>query len=127
MAPWHDEQGSSTIEVVLLMGLALLLVLGFANLSVNMLIKGVAHSAVDQGVRAGARQDADSVPACETRAGQVLGNVLAGPAGATATVSCSTDGDVVTAVVHLHLAPWIPLMSTFNIDVTGQARKEGIR
>lgn len=124
MNPGRDEQGSSTIEVVLLMGLALLLVLGFANLSVNMLIKGVAHSAVDQGVRAGARQDVDSVPTCEDRARQVMANVLSGPAGVGATLACSDDGELVRATVSITLPSWLPLVRDMDIDVTGQARKE---
>lgn len=123
----RSDRGSAVIETVFLMCLALLLVVAFANLIVDVLIKGVAHSAVDQGVRAGARQDADSVSACETRAHQVLSNILAGPAGAGATVSCSTDGDTVVAVVHLALSAWLPLVRDSVVDVTGKARKEGVR
>lgn len=112
------------IEFVLLMGLGLFLVVGFANLAVNGFVKGVAHSAVDQGARAGARQDVDSVPACEARVQQVLGNLSAANG---ATMSCSTDGEVVTAVVSLRLESWVPIMGDTDVDVTGQARKEGLR
>lgn len=113
------------IEGLLIMGLSLIVLLGFANLVVDGFIKGIAHSAVDQGVRAGARADVDSVPACENRARQVLGNILSGPAGAGATLNCGENGEVVVAELHLALPSWSPLFPTANVTVTARARKEG--
>lgn len=120
----RGEQGSVIIESLVVMGMALLLVVAFANLTVNMIVKGVAHSAVDQGVRAGARQDVDSAAVCEARAAQVMANILSGPVAAGASLSCSDDGDVVRAVLSLSLPSWVPIVSDMNVDVTGQARKE---
>lgn len=120
----HDERGSTVIEVMLLMGLTLFMVVGFANLAVDGLIKGIAHSAADQGVRAGVRIDADSVRACEDRARQVMSNVLAGPAGSSVTLSCSDDGEVVLSRIEFTLPAWLPVYRDSKVTVVGEARKE---
>lgn len=106
------------------MGLTLVIVVAFANLAVDGLVKGIAHSAADQGVRAGVRLDADSVPACEARARQVMSNVLAGPAGSGVTLSCSDDGEVVLSRIDFTLPAWLPLYRDARVTVVGQARKE---
>lgn len=120
----RDEQGSVVIETVFLMGFTLLLLLAFANLAFDGLVKGIVHSAADQGVRAGARQDVDSARMCEARARQVMGNVLAGPAGRSATLSCGERGGVVTSQIHIILPAWVPMFRASDVTVTAQARKE---
>jgi hypothetical protein len=111
------------VEFMLCMGLGLILFVAFANLAVDTVLQGVAHSAVDQGVRAGARVDVDSVSTCEARARQVLDN-FPGPASTGASLSCGDDGDVVTAHITMSLPSWVPMVSASTVDVTGQARKE---
>lgn len=123
----RGEQGAGVIGVIPLMALSLFLLVGFLNLAVDGVVMMASHSAVDQGVRAGARQDAAAESACEDRARQVLANVLSGPAGSGAVVSCASDGETVTGRVHLELPAWIPLMGDATVDVTGQARREGLR
>lgn len=119
-----NEDGSYTVEALLVLGIITLTVLLVANLGVWAYAKGVGHSAVDQGVRVGSRVDVDTVAVCEERVRRVLGSLLDGPMGDGAEVSCATDGELVTARVHLVLPAWLPPMTDSSYTAVGLARKE---
>lgn len=120
----RGERGSAVLEFAFYGGLTLLFLMQLANLVVWRVTQGAMHSAVDQGARAGARFDVDGAPTCEERIAQVLANVLAGPAGAGASYSCSDDGELVRAEVRVVLHAWLPPLTDRDKTVTGQARKE---
>ncbi len=119
----RDERGTILVEFMLVMGLGMILFVAFANLAVDSVLKGIAHSAVDQGVRAGARVDVDSTSTCESRVRQVMNN-FPGEASTGASLSCGDDGDVVTARITMSLPSFVPMVGPANVDVTGRARKE---
>lgn len=109
------------------MGISLMVLVMVFNLGTFVIEKGLAHSAVDQGVRAGAREDVDAIDACDERARQVLGNLLTGPLGDGSAVSCDADAEQVTATIHLPLRWWLPGLPDGAVDVSAFARREGVR
>ncbi len=105
------------------MGVSLLVLVQVFNLGAWVLVKTVAHSAVDQGVRAGARVDVDPVAACEARASSVLGGALE---VAGATMSCGADAEEVTATAFVPLRSWLPGLPDSSTEVSALARRERV-
>jgi hypothetical protein len=118
-----DEAGSTAIEISMVLGLTLFFLLVVANLIVDLYGMGAVHTAVDEGARAGARANVDSVQACDTRAREVLRNLLGGRMGNGVTLTCAESAGVVEAHADASFPAWVGFPD-MSFSVRGQALKE---
>gem|GEM_PF-3583134 len=123
------DDGMTTIEYVAATALSLLLIVMLVNVVLVLYARGVVHSALDEGVRAGAPSRlsaAASVAACDAKAHEVLHGLLSGPLGAKIRVQCALGGDgVVRAHAVAEFDPWIPgTMPTWTFEPRASARKD---
>ena len=107
----------------MVLGFTLFFFIVVANLVVDLYGKGAVHTAVDEAVRAGARADVDSVAACDSKAREVLGNLLGGPMGDGVTLTCSESGGLVEAHAEVSFPAWLGFPDV-DFTVRGQALKE---
>lgn len=89
------------VEAILVLVAAFGVVVLIAAQILRGYVDGVAHSAADQGARAGSRIGVDSVAACEVRAAAALANLAP---GAPRRITCSEVDGVVFAHVELDAA-----------------------
>lgn len=101
------ESGLTTIQYVATAGLSLVLLVLVANLLVDLYARGVVRDALDEGARA-AVVPGTSVETCETRARQVLDDLLRGPVGDGIAIECTIDGAFVVARARGSLPSWLP-------------------
>jgi hypothetical protein len=120
----QGDRGATTIALLIGTAIVLVLVTAVINVIVFQYGKGVTRAALDEGVRNGARFDRDSVAACETRATEVLGDLLGGSLGNGVSVSCSDDGDRVTATAAVHFDGWFGAVTDYDATLTASAAKE---
>lgn len=99
-----------------------LLLVMLTNLVLVQYGRGLVRAAVDEGVRAGARFDADPVGACEERAKSVLDGI--GKLGSDITITCQPAGDQVQATANAKFEGWLPVVPTFEENATAISRKE---
>jgi hypothetical protein len=71
------EDGMTTVQYVAATAFSLIVFVMMANFIVFLYARGVVRAAVDEGARAGGRFGASSAE-CESRARDVLGDLLAG-------------------------------------------------
>lgn len=112
------------MQLLLCVGLTLVMVVWVANLAIDLYGRGVVRSAMDEGARAGSRVDADSVAACEDRAGEVLSNLLGGIMGDGVKVSCSETDGVVRSRAEVTFASWLPPVPDCTFHASGAFLKE---
>ena len=104
-------------------GVVLVVVVGIMQVIVFQYGKGTVRSALDEAARAGARSTS-SVAACEARAANVLGDLLAGTMGDGVNVTCSDDGDRVLATANVHFEGWFGPLTAYDAVITAAAAKE---
>ena len=113
------EDGMTTVQYVAATAFSLIVFVMMANFIVFLYARGVVRAAVDEGVRAGSRFGATTAE-CESRAHDVLGDLLAGRVGRDVQVKCeSPNEDVMRAKVHVTLRGWLPGVVpdwTFTLD-----------
>jgi hypothetical protein len=113
------EDGMTTVQYVAATGFSLIVFVMLANFIVFLYARGVVRASVDEGARAGSRFGATTAE-CESRARDVLGDLLAGGLGSDVRVQCeSPDADVMRAKVHVSLHGWLPGLVpdwTFTLD-----------
>jgi hypothetical protein len=112
------EEGMTTVQYVAATALSLIAFVMMANFIVFLYARGVVRAAVDEGARAGSRFGATTAE-CDSRARDVLGDLLAGPLGSEVTVRCESNGEEMHASVHVTLRGWLPALVpdwTFSLD-----------
>jgi hypothetical protein len=113
------EEGMTTVQYVAATAFTLIVFVMMANFIVFLYARGVVRAAVDEGARAGSRFGATTTE-CDSRARDVLGDLLAGRLGSDVHVKCeSTSEDEMHAIVHATLHGWLPGVVpdwTFTLD-----------
>ena len=108
----------TTVQYAAATALSLIVFVMLANFIVFLYARGVVRAAVDEGARAGSRFGA-STTECDSRARDVLGDLLAGRLGSDVTVRCGGNDDEMHASVHVTLHGWLPVLVpdwTFTLD-----------
>ena len=105
-----DDRGDSfvvTLAAVLLLLVAFLMA---TNLIVDEYGRGVVRTAVDEGAQAGAVAGSPepAVAACQAKEDEVMSGLLAGTFGRQVHLSCSVQGQLVTASAEGELPGWLP-------------------
>jgi hypothetical protein len=113
------EEGMTTVQYVAATAFSLIVFVMMANFIVFLYARGVIRAAVDEGARAGSRFGA-TTNECDSRARDVLGDLLAGRLGNDVRIRCeSTSEDEMHATVHVTLHGWLPGLVpdwTFTLD-----------
>lgn len=116
----------TTAQYVAATAFSLLAFVMLANFIVFLYARGVVRAAVDEGVRSGGRLDA-TVSDCETRATDVVDDLLAGGLGNGIRVTCRVerDPDIVRARADVVLQGWLPgLVPDWSFTLEAQSVKE---
>jgi hypothetical protein len=113
------EDGMTTVQYVAATAFSLIVFVMLANFIVYLYARGVVRASVDEGARAGSRFGATTAE-CESRARDVLGDLLAGGLGRDVRVHCvSPNEEEMHATVHVTLHGWLPVLVpdwTFTLD-----------
>jgi hypothetical protein len=113
------EDGMTTVQYVAATAFSLIVLVMLTNFIVFLYARGVVRASVDEGARAGSRFGATTAD-CESRARDVLGDLLAGALGRDVRVRCeSPNEDEMHATVHVTLRGWLPGLVpdwTFTLD-----------
>jgi hypothetical protein len=109
----------TTVQYVAATAFSLIVFVMMANFIVFLYARGVVRAAVDEGARAGGRFGA-TTGECESRARDVLGDLLAGRLGRDVSVRCeSANESEMHATVRVTLHGWLPGLVpdwTFALD-----------
>jgi hypothetical protein len=118
------EEGMTTVQYVAATALSLIAFVMMANFIVFLYARGVVRAAVDEGARAGSHFGATTAE-CDSRARDVLGDLLAGPLGSDVTVRCESNADEMHATVHVTLHGWLPaLVPDWKFSLDARSVKE---
>lgn len=112
------EEGMTTVQYVAATAFSLIVFVMMANFIVFLYARGVVRAAVDEGARAGSRFGATTSD-CDSRARDVLGDLLSGRLGSDVDIQCESDEDEMRANVHVTLHGWLPGLVpdwTFTLD-----------
>lgn len=112
-----------TIQYVWGVALSLVFLVVVANLVAVQYGRGVVRGALDEGVRAGSRATA-AVAECQTRARQVLDQLLGGTLGDDVSVACRDLGDRIVASADGSFPAWIAVVPDHRFNVEAVAVKE---
>lgn len=128
----HDDPdaGFVTLEHVLAVALALVLMVGLTNLVLVQYARGVVRTALDDAARAGARvlESPDHAAAvCLDTAEQVHTDLLPGTLGDGIEVECASDGAVVRATATAIYPSWLPGVPAWQTADESVAAWEGAR
>ena len=113
-----NEEGMTTVQYVAATAFSLIALVMMANFIVFVYARGVVRAAVDEGARAGSRFGATTAEG-DSRARDVLGDLLAGRLGSDVSVQCESNEDEIHASVHVTLHGWLPAVVpdwTFTLD-----------
>ena len=118
------DVGFATVQFVFGVGLTLIAFTLIANVIVVHWGRGVVRTALDDGVRAGARV-VEPIPACRQRAESALDDLLAGPLRAgVGPVTCTADGQAVSAQVTATFDGWLPGTGSWTTTMQASAARE---
>ena len=118
---WRGDRGEGLVALVLASGFVLLLLAQILNVVVFTYAKGTVRTALDEAARAGAR---DGLPACESTADQVVGELLGGSLGADVEIHCSDAGRTVVATAVVHFDGWLTSLADYDGTFSAAAAKE---
>ena len=118
-----DERGMVSISYVLAAAFAMVFFAILANFIVIQYAAGAVRAALDEGVRNGARADADTT-VCLATIDEVLSSVLGGPYGSDVATACRDDGDVMVATASATFRGFAPLVPDLTIDFEAVAARE---
>jgi hypothetical protein len=111
------------VAALLTMGLVFFAFIGMANYVVYQYGRGAVRSAVDQAAQAGSRASA-STETCEARAAEALDSLAGGSLGDDITVSCSDNGQYVTATATATFQGWLDVIPDYTFTVDAVATTE---
>ena len=118
------EEGMTTVQYVAATALSLTVFVMMANFIVFLYARGVVRAAVDEGARAGSRFGATTAE-CDSRARDVLGDLLAGQLGRDVDIRCESGEDEIHASAHVTLHGWLPgLVPDWTFTLDARAVKE---
>jgi hypothetical protein len=119
-----DQVGMATVQLVTATALSLVVFVMLTNLVVDLYVRGVVRSAVDEGARAGAPVDLGATD-CVDRARDVLAHLVPGPVGRSVRVECREEQGTMRASADAVLRGWLPgLVPDWSFRVVGSATKE---
>lgn len=98
-----------------------------ANVVVVQYGRGVVRSALEEGVRAGARVVADVAAAelvCENAAERARRGLLAGPFGDDIAIDCTPGPEVMRATATVTFASWFPAVPDWSFTESAVAVQE---
>ena len=122
--PPRPDTGFATVQFVVGVGLTLIAFTLIANVVVVHWGRGVVRTALDEGVRSGARV-VEAAPACQQRAESALDDLLAGPLRAgVGPVACTADGRAVTAQATATFDGWLPGTGSWTTTMRASAARE---
>lgn len=120
-----DSQGGfASIEWVLATLIGLVMFVLLANVVVNQYARGVVRAAVDEGARQGAREGA-TVATCDTRAHEVLDDLLGGSLGRQVRLACRLEPGAAVAEATTTLPGWLPGTPDWTFTLRSRQVKEG--
>lgn len=122
-----SEAGFLTPQYLLAIGLGLVVFTLMANLIVLQYGRGVLRTALDDGVRAGARSlQADGVAAarCRRTAHQVRRDLLGGGLGDEVAIQCHAGTDRVGATAQAVFDAWLPGVPDWHVELDASAPRE---
>jgi hypothetical protein len=119
----RDERGFLTLQFVVATGLSLVLLALVANLLVDLYARAAIREALDEGVHAAVPVDAEP-GSCETRAREVLRDLLRGPIGDDVTITCETGALRSRGRAVVTLRSWLPVMPAWTFTVEASAHRE---
>jgi hypothetical protein len=108
----------TTVQYVAATAFSLIVFVMMANFIVFLYARGVMRAAVDEGARAGSRFGSTTAD-CDSRARDVLDDLLAGQLGRDLRVRCENDEDEMHATVDVTLHGWLPVLVpdwSFTLD-----------
>lgn len=118
----RGEEGSATLEALLVYVIALAVFVWLLQLAVFTYGRGVVRSALDEGARAGSKVT-DSVDRCQERAAETMTGLLRGTMGNGVTISCTDEGDRVLAHADVTFLAWAPAMPDWTFSITATSRR----
>jgi hypothetical protein len=115
------------VSVAILLAIVFTLIATMAAINVFMYLYGqsVVRAAIDEGVRAGSRVAAGP-DACETRANQVVDDLLGGPFGSGVSIDChpsAVTGELV-AVADVTFTSPLPGVPAWSFQAVAHATQE---
>jgi hypothetical protein len=119
----RGDRGATFIALVMATAVTLVLVTGILQVIVFEYGKDTVRAALDEASRAGAR-DGAGVATCQTRAADVLGDLLGGNMGSGVSVSCQDLGDRISATATVHFDGWFGAVTDYDATLTASAAKE---
>lgn len=120
------DAGFVSVEFLACVFLAMVVLVAIANVIVFEYGQSVVRTAVDQGVREGARAGTNQSAACQSAANQVLDDLLGGPTGAlgggvSITCTTSSSGTVLDATAQGRFVPWLRPQPDFRFTARASA------
>lgn len=115
------------MQYVWVVATSLLLVTLLANVIVVQYARGVVRTALDDGVRAGARVTGPPAAAearCEETAAQVRRDLLGGRLGETVEVDCTPGPAEMRATATATFPSWLPLLPDWPVSAAAVAVQE---
>ena len=119
----RGDRGATFIALVLATGFVLVLVTGIIQVIVFQYGKGTTRAALDEAARAAARAP-DSVQTCQTRAANVLADLLGGDMGHGVQITCADTGTRIVVTAHVHFSGWFGSLTDYDTTLTASATKE---
>ena len=119
----RDDRGSTTATAVAAVGLAMIVLVALVNFVVYQYGRGAVRSAIDQAARTGSRASATEAT-CEARANEALDTLLGGPMGDDITITCTDDGQHVTAFASGTFHGWLDIVPDWSWTIEATATKE---
>ncbi|MGH9011606.1 MAG: hypothetical protein ACRDYF_17445 [Acidimicrobiia bacterium] len=119
----HDQTGSMIPAYVAGVTGALVLFVMLVQIVVWQYGRGVVRAALDEGARAGAPASSDW-RICETKAADVLGDLLGGRLGQEVHVTCDEEGDEMVARAEVTFRSWLAPGPDWTFAVAAAAVKE---
>lgn len=114
----------TSVQFLLASALALILFLAFANLVVVQYGRGAIRSALEQGARAGAVSA--STLDCESKARDVVAQLLGGRMSEGLVVGCALAVDRVVAQASATFQSWTILTPDFQVSMSTEAFLEPV-
>ena len=121
----RDDRGEASVAILLAVVFTLLATMAAVNVFMYLYGQSVVRAAIDEGVRAGSRVSAGPV-VCETRANQVVGDLLGGPFGSGVSISCGPSpvtGELI-AVADVTFTSPLPGVPTWSFQAIAHATQE---
>lgn len=121
----HRDQdaGFVSIQFLAATGLSLVVLVWMLYFVTVQYGRGVIRAALYEGARAGSQAPASETE-CETRAQDVLRDLLGGQMGREITVRCEVEGDLIRASAEGVFRKWLDLLPDVPIQMTTVAVKE---